>query len=142
MSNGQQIAEENYRKFMAWRAEKTPQDLRQLESRGVLSRVDIAKECGFAKSALAQNPRIKAALLQLEEELRLQGVLPPLAPTSTDVPAVRERRREPTGRETERMRRLEQDNAALRKENEELKRQLEKYCVLQLALAQTGRIPR
>jgi regulator of replication initiation timing len=40
------------------------------------------------------------------------------------------------------LKRLEQENASLRAENDELKRQLERYVVLQEALSLTGRLPR
>lgn len=79
MASGQQVAEENVQRFQTWVASKTDSDFRQMVSRGVLSRTEIAAECGFAKSALAQNPRIREALKCLEEQLRGRGVLPPLA---------------------------------------------------------------
>ena len=44
--------------------------------------------------------------------------------------------------ETERLRRLEQENAGLKAEVAELKRTVEKYAVLRDALALTGRLPR
>lgn len=40
-----------------------------------LNRTEIANECGFAKSALRQNPTVKAALDALEEELSSSGTL-------------------------------------------------------------------
>lgn len=145
MSSGRQLAEQNVQAFVAWAASKTDGEFREMTSRGVLSRKEIAKECGFAKSALDQNPRIKAALRQLEDALRLRGVLPqaverdPNAPTELLM-------REPGGlkatQDAERVRRLEQENASLRSEVAELKRTLEKYTVLSEALMLTGRVPR
>ena len=44
--------------------------------------------------------------------------------------------------ETERLRRLEQENAGLKAEVAELKRTVEKFAVLRDALAMTGRLPR
>ena len=44
-------------------------DFRQMVVRRVLSRIEIAQSCGFAKSALDQTPRIKRALQDLEEKL-------------------------------------------------------------------------
>ena len=76
MASGRQIAEENVQTFAAWVAIKSDADYRAMVSRGVLSRTEIAKECGFAKSALVQNPRIKAILNDLEDELRQRGLLP------------------------------------------------------------------
>lgn len=77
MANGQQLANQNFLVFSTWLASKTDDDFRQLVSRGVLSRKEIAIECGFSKSALDQNPRIKAALQATETALRDRGVLPP-----------------------------------------------------------------
>ena len=65
MASGRQIAEENVQTFIAWVATKNDADYRAMVSRGVLSRTEIAKECGFAKSALVQNPRIKAIMRDL-----------------------------------------------------------------------------
>lgn len=145
MTNGRQLAEQNVRTFVTWVASKTDDDFRAMANRGVLSRKDVAEECGFAKSVLGQNPRIKAALRVLEEDLRLRSILPPLVERDSDTPAtplLREPGRFRTAQETERLRRLEQENAGLKAEVAELKRALEKYTVLRDALAQTGRLPR
>jgi hypothetical protein len=145
MSNGQQLAEKNFQTFVAWVASKTDDDFRALANRGVLSRTEIAKECGFGKPALNQNPRIKAALRELEEGLRARGVLPPAVerdPEATPAPLMREAGALRATQDAERLRRLEQENAALKAEVAELKRTLERYAVLREALAQTGRVLR
>lgn len=145
MASGQQLAEQNLQTFTAWVASNTDEDFRAMANRGVLSRKEIAKECGFAKSALDQNPRIRAALRELEDGLRLRGVLPPAverAPDTPQNPLMRESGRLRAAQETERLRRLEQENAGLKAEVAELKRALEKYAVLRDALALTGRLPR
>lgn len=145
MANGQQIAEQNFTAFVAWLASKSEKEFRAMASRGVLSRKEIAKECGFAQSALSQNPRIKGALKAKEDALRVSGVLPPLAPKA-DEPGgelpLRETGRQRAPMNAERLNRLELDNAVLRAENEELKRKLEKYVLLDEALATTGRLLR
>lgn len=145
MASGQQLAEENVRRFMTWAASKTDDDFRDMVARGALSRTEVAAECGFAKSALAQNPRIKEALKQLEDELRGRGVLPqPVFRATGEAaePPVREMGSLRAMLDSERLRRLEQENASLRAENGELKRQLERYAALQEALSLTGRVPR
>lgn len=145
MASGRQLAEQNVAVFAAWVASKTDDDFRSMVSRGVLSRTEIAKECGFAKSALDQNPRIKAALRDLENDLRLRGVLPPPVerdPEAPQAPLIREPGRLRAAVETERLRRLEQENAGLKAEVAELKRTVEKFAVLRDALALTGRLPR
>ncbi len=145
MASGRQLAEHNVAVFATWLASKTDDDFRAMANRGVLSRKEVAKECGFAKSALDQNPRIKTALRELEDALRLRGVLPPAVerdPDATPAPVMREPGRLRAAQETERLRRLEQENAGLKAEVAELKRTIEKYAVLRDALAQAGRLPR
>ena len=145
MASGQQISEQNVKSFASWMASKTDDDFRAMASRGVLSRKEIATECGFAKSALDQNPRIKAALRDLEDSLRQRGVLPKAtekSPEEAAKPLMREPGKLRASLEVERMRRLETDNASLRAENAELKRALEKHTLLREALALTGRLPR
>lgn len=145
MASGQQLAEENFRKFTVWVASKSDEDYRNMTVRGVLSRTEIAMECGFAKSALAQNPRIRDALKALELALRERGVLPSLAPEGESEPATLPMRQPDlarNARDAERLSRLEQENASLKAENAELKRLLTRYTVLQEALAETGRLPR
>lgn len=145
MANGQQIAGQNFATFVAWLASKSVDEFRAMASRGVLSRKEIAKECGFAQSALTQNPRIKAALKTKEDDLRAGGVLPPLAPKVSDAEGelpLRETGRQRASMNADRLNRLELDNAALRAENDELKRKLERYALLDEALANTGRLLR
>jgi hypothetical protein len=145
VASGQQLAEQNVKTFAAWVASKSDDDFRSMANRGVLSRKEVAKECGFAKSALDQNPRIKAALRELEHDLRQRGVLPPAVQRdveTTVAPPVREPGRLRAAQDAERLRRLEQENAGLKAEVAELKRTLEKHAVLREALALTGRLPR
>ncbi len=145
MKNGRQLAEQNLQTFTTWCASKTEADYRAMASRGVLSRKEVAKECGFAKSALDQNPRVKAALRELEEDLRVRGVLPAAVlrdPNEPVAPVMREPGKLRAALESERLRRLEQENAGLKAEVSELKRVLERYAVLSEALAGTGRLPR
>lgn len=145
MASGQQVAEENVRKFTAWVASKTDDDFRSMVLRGVLSRTDIAAECGFAKSVLSQNPRIRDSLKDLEAGLRERGVLPkPAAEPAGGPVEPRTRQAEGVGslRDAERLKRLEQENASLRAELAEVKRALSRYAVLQEVLAETGRLPR
>lgn len=145
MASGQQLSEQNVKTFATWVASKTDDDYRAMASRGVLSRKEIAIECGFAKSALDQNPRVKAALRELEEALRARGVLPPVVEKTAEEaakPLMREPGKLRGALDAERLRRLETDNASLKAEVAELKRALEKYAILSEALSLTGRLPR
>lgn len=145
MASGQQIAEENVRKFVAWAASKTDSEFRSMAIRGVLSRSEIAKECGFAKSALSQNPRIRDSLRNLEDQLRTRGILPKAVDESPEV-ALQVMPQLGSGhggsRDAERLKRLEQENASLRAELDQVKRLLARYTVLQDVLAESGRLPR
>lgn len=145
MASGQQLSEQNVKTFATWVASKTDDDYRAMATRGVLSRKEIAIECGFAKSALDQNPRIKASLRELEDALRARGVLPPITEKLSEEtvrPLMRETGRLRGALDAERLRRLESDNASLKAEVAELKRSLEKHAILSEALSLTGRLPR
>ena len=131
--------------FLQWMRSKTDEDYKQMVYRVSLNRKEIAIECGFAKSVLLQNPDVRAALKTLEDDLRKRRVLPPevtQAETDQSQPLMREPGRQKASLDAERLRRLEQDNAALLSEVQELKRQLEKFTNLQQALYMTGRVPR
>jgi hypothetical protein len=144
-SNGQEIAKQNVTIFLTWAASKTDDDFRAMASRGVLSRKEIAIECGFAKSALDQNPRVKAALRELEDNLRVKGVLPPTSTKTLEEesqPLTREPSKLRSSLDAERTRRLEIENASLKAEVSEMKRLVEKYSTLKEALLVTGRLPR
>ncbi|WP_299664346.1 VPA1267 family protein [uncultured Psychromonas sp.] len=78
MASGQQKATENLSSFIIWQATMTDDGFRQIVFRGGLNRGEIAKACGFGKSALNQNPQIKSALKKLEDDLRTRNVLPQL----------------------------------------------------------------
>jgi hypothetical protein len=146
MMNGAQAGEENAQTFAAWIAAKTDPELRAMTVRGVLSRTEIAKECGFARSVLSQNPRVNAMLASLETGLRERGLLPPPVELASKG-AVHDATLVVSATSTahldvERLRRLEQENAGLRAELSELKHQLKKFAVLQEVLAETRRLPR
>lgn len=141
--SGQQKSEQNFLTFMQWGEAKTDAEFRAMVVRGQLSRQDIAKECGFAKSVLAQNPRVKEALKTLEQRLRFRGILPPLAETeSSDSPLP------PTGDthrvmvDKARLKRLESENASLRVELTQLRERMARYELLEQYMAETGRLPR
>lgn len=124
---------------------KTDGDYRQMVRGGVLNRKEIAKECGFGRSVVDQNPRIKAALHQLETDLRYRGILPPPALSVNKEDNELPRRVEGSHRSADDralITRLENQNACLRAEVAELKSQLERYASIHEALTKTGRIPR
>ena len=141
--NGQQRSEQNLAAFLSWGESKTDADFREMTIRGQLSRQEIAKECGFAKSVLLQNPRVKDALKTLEARLRARGVLPPQVVTDTEAPTVPVAVANPHATtDKARLKRLEAENAALRAEVLELRGRIERYRVMDNVLCSTGRLPR
>jgi hypothetical protein len=140
MPSGTQIGEQNILRFNSWVASKTPEDFRQMTFRGVLSRTEIARECGFSKSVLTQNLAVKGDLLGLEERLRKEGVLPAVAPLG-GVEVVRTSDKKIRAG-AQRLKSIELAYAAVIAENHELKKQLKKYTSIADALASTGRVPR
>lgn len=156
MANGKQLAEQNLTVFIGWITSKSDADFRKIIARGLLSRTEIARECGFSKSALNQNPRIKSALQTLEDQLRARDVLPSHSPipdvdvvapevSGSEMTTTRQSKIERTAlqdRESELLHRLQLENANQKAEITELRRRLSRYESLHQALASTGRIPR
>lgn len=141
--SGQQKADQNLVAFRSWMAGKTDADFREMVMRGQLSRQEIAKECGFAKSVLLQNPRVKEALKTLEARLRERGVLPPQVRADTPAPAAPGVAANPHAAvDKARLKRLEAENAALKAEVIALRAQIKRYRVMDNVLCSTGRLPR
>ena len=142
--SGQQKADQNLAIFLSWSASKTEADFREVVLRGQLNRKEIARECGFAKSVLLQNPRVRDSLKSLEADLRERGILPPLAAIEGAAPvaAITESNNSRAAADKARLKRLEVENAALRAELMELRGQLERYRVMDNVLSSTGRLPR
>ncbi len=139
--NGQQRSDQNHTSFLSWVASKTDADYREMVLRGQLNRKEIASECGFAKSVLLQNPRVKDALRALEAQLRERDVLPPVVEHATPAPPSDAPNPRATA-DKARLKRLEAENAALRAEVMELRGQLDRYRLMDSVLASTGRLPR
>ncbi len=142
--SGQQKADQNLATFLSWAASKTDTDYREMVLRGQLNRKEIARECGFAKSMLLQNPRVKDALRTLEAQLRERDILPPVAEPASPAPtsdAPNPRAAADKAR-LKRLKRLEAENAALRAEVMELRGRLDRYRLMDDVLSSTGRLPR
>lgn len=140
--SGQQKADLNLTVFLSWIAGKTDADFRELVIRSQLSRQEIARECGFAKSVLLQNPRVKEALKTLEAQLRNRNLLPPLAEVSETVAAPQPATSPQATADKARLKRLEAENASLRAELTQLRTELARYRLLDDVLCHTGRLPR
>ena len=144
MANGQQLAGTNLAAFRAWAKSKSDEDFKEYVHRGVLKRSEIASECGFGKSALVQNPAIKAELEELEDSLRRRGVLPAHKERDaiSDKPVVRDAQAKQTRQDGQRLNSLEQENASLRAELGQAKSMLERFKLMSEFLDETGRMPR
>ena len=150
MANGREIGEANVGKFQKWVSEREAAgDWADYIRQGKLNRTEVAAECGFAKSVLRQNPAVKPALEALEARLYAAGILPPTkankAPHSASEAAsaaVDQRVVTINSRNEQRVKALEEQNAALRAELRELREQLKRYKMIDEHLAQTGRMVR
>lgn len=141
--NGQQKADQNLSTFLSWAASKADADYREMVLRGQLNRKEIARECGFAKSVLLQNPRVRESLKALEADLRERAILPPLAVSDGETPVATVSSSNPrTAADKARLKRLEAENAALKAELMELRGQLDRYRVMDSVLSSVGRLPR
>ena len=138
--NGQEQAEQNFRAFETWVTTKTDADFREMVMHGRLNRGEICRECDFSRSALVQNPRIKEALRELEEQLRARRVLPELIRSETTPLRVKGQVR--AAADSERLRRLEAENAGLRAELTELRQRLKRLNAIEALLSETGRLTR
>ena len=138
--NGKERADQNFLAFQNWVASKTDADFCEMVMQGRLNRGEICRECAFGRSALVQNPRIKEALAEVEEQLRVRGVLPALVPVDTLPLRVKGQLQAAT--DAERLRSLEAENAGLRAELAEVRRHLKRFESLEALLAETGRLAR
>jgi len=144
MSNGQERARQNLSTFQSWVATQTDDDFKQIIFRGQLNRGEVAKAIGIGKSALRQNPAIKTALENLEQNLRDRGVLPDLTETAQAQrsepkrydPSVNQR-----AMESRRLSVLEQENIELKARVATLEAKLKRYGELSEVLTEFGVAP-
>ena len=148
--SGQQIAANNLQRFHEWIDErKAANDWQDYVRQGKLNRSEIAKECGFALSVVRQNPAVKSGLETLEAKLLAAGVLPhernsPCAsseprPNATSQ-AVDKRILAGKAKAEQRVKQLEEQNAALMAEVRDLRDKIKTYCHLDEHLCSTGRL--
>lgn len=159
MANGQELAKENVEKFNDWHKTINDDDFRAMEHNGQLKRKLVAKGCGFAVSVLRQNPKVRALFVDLEDDLRNRGILPPLKEKESpnkDESQELDQAEAKRGTQAAHASRLEQDIVELRAkvaqltaEKEKLEQELEKtgrklnrLDAFNTALAEVGRLPR
>jgi hypothetical protein len=139
--NGQERGAEHFESFQRWAAELTDADAKSMVRGGQLSRAEICKAVGCARSVLRQNPRVKQALDELEEGLRSRGVLPTAHVQDAELP-LRATGQLQRATDRERLKQLEVENASLRAALSEMRKKLQRWEALDTHLAATGRLPR
>ncbi|MFL9802510.1 VPA1267 family protein [Vibrio cyclitrophicus] len=145
MASGQQKAQQNLKAFEVWKATQTVEDFKQIVFRGQLNRIEVAKGIGCGKSALNQNPALKKALKALEDELRGNGVLPPLtaaAKKNADKPKAFDNTANRKLLDSKRVSSLEAENIELKAKVKELEKRLERFGELSETLSEMGLMPR
>jgi hypothetical protein len=151
MANGRQLAVKNAERFHEWVAERDKAaDWVDYVVRGKISRTEIALECGFAKSALVQNPAIRQALAELEQRLQSTSVISidtnkqrngSCSEGDANAEEAVNRLIATVGKtEANRINYFEQVNAALREEVAHLKEKLRRYEYIERHLVDTGRM--
>ncbi|MCE0761206.1 hypothetical protein LWH94_18720 [Marinobacter sp. G11] len=109
--------DESVAAFIAWEQSMTNSGFKQMVYRGNLSRTEVAKGCGFAKSVLTQNPEVRKKLAALEKRLRETGVLPKETQVKIAVdskPKKYDGKKNLRNQQQNRLRRLEQENLELK----------------------------
>lgn len=140
MANGQQLAERNYVRFVNWMNEKAEADFKQYVHGGQLKRRKIARECEFAESVLRSNPRIKAALANLENNLRKSNILPPAVHGTGSLGTDQLASGIPI--EYKRLKKMEEENTSQKAEIMKLKDYIERYKLIEEYMSETLRMPR
>ena len=151
--SGQQVAKQNVELIQGWiKARDEAGDWADYVRTNQLNRTEVARECGFSKSALQQNPTIKLLLASLEKRLQQDGVLFGQTPASGPGMEHVEKPADPDleialsmamrakAVAQQRVKTVEEQNATLRAENKELKDRLRKSSMSAEHLGQTGRL--
>lgn len=136
-SNGVQDGIANAQRFADWRNEVT--DFKPYVHQGTLSVARMARECGLNRDVFYTNPEIRDKLLPaLIRKLEHERVLMPRVANPVEV-----MRREPrrSAASDARGKQVQEENEALKAENMELRKRLEKYEGIDEILRTTGRLP-
>ena len=137
--------ERNVQRFQQWIATMTDDDFRQIAFRGKLNRKEISEACGFAKSVLQQNPKVKDLLESLEDDLRYRKILPELtevAKRTKDLPVKYDQSSKYKVQSSERASKLELENLELKAKIKVLENQLQRYQELSEVMSDMGIMPR
>lgn len=121
-----EISDDNHGKFVEYVERLRAAGLKLPGHLGKVNKTAIARACGFARETFQQNERFAATLSRAVEELGI------------DVPEAEGPEPRNTAEKAQIMR-LEQQLAALRSENYELRRRLRRYEAIAEHMAATGR---
>lgn len=136
-TNGPMDGEANVQKFLAWQA--GVDDFKPFVRQGTLSRSAVAREVGLNRDVLYTNPVIRDQLWpDLLGRLEREGVLKSRVAQPARV-VIRGQKRSPA--DEARMKQTQEENEALKAENRELRKQLERYEGIAEVLHTTGRLP-
>lgn len=136
-SNGVQDGERNTQAFLTWL--RSVEDFKPYIHQGVLSISRVARECGLNRDVFYTNPEIRDVHWPaLNKRLEHEGVLRPRI--ATPVEAVRKTPLR-SGVNEARIKQIQDENEAVKAENRELRRQLERLKGIDEVLHTTGRLP-
>lgn len=136
-SNGIRDGQGNVEAFLNWVAQND--DFKPFIHQGILSISRVAKECGLNRDVFYTNPDIRDVHWPaLNKRLEDEGVLKPrVANPVNEVP----RQRHGTAVSEARIKQIQEEAEAVKAENRELRRQLEKLKGIDEILHSTGRVP-
>jgi hypothetical protein len=135
----------NLQKFENWIKDRdTANDWTAYMRGGKLNRTEVATECGFGTPAFRQNPAIGKVLKELEARLLKVGFIKPVEAATDEATSHAADMRILSSKASaeRRTKAVEEQNASLKAEINELKQQLRKYKFLDEHLATTGRMLR
>lgn len=146
MANGQQLAQEYVVAFKIWKETQSDESYTQIIHRGKLNRGEISKAIGCGRSALNQNPELKWLLEELEDNLRVRGVLPPLKKKAkSELDTNRPKLFKPSWSgavDLDYVADLERQIIELKEANAKLEKESSRFTELSEVLVELGMIPR
>jgi len=136
-SNGIKDGQQNTQAFLKWMADV--EDFKPYIHQGVLSISRVARECGLNRDVFYTNPEIRDSHWPaLNKRLEDEGVLKlRVATPAQAVP--RQHQRSATS--DARIKQIQEENEAVKAENRELRKQLDKLKGIDEILHTTGRLP-
>lgn len=136
-SNGILDGQQNVQTFLKWIAEV--QDFKPYVYQGLLSVSKVAKDCGLNRDVFYSNPEIREVHWPaLNRRLEEEGVLKSRVANPVES-IVRGSQR--TSLNDPRIKQIQEEHEAVKAENRELRKQLEKFKSIEDVLRTTGRLP-